>query len=186
MLHSGEDFVHVQMFGDEVANEGDLFRVVRAYLHGEIVDLGSHFVTVLPGEQNGKRHLADDVERALARAQVAGQDDSRQTLGAAVEQRGRYRQDNVFTVPRGDQLDAFLLKQRLVEGHFVDGFADAALSDDDDLCCDKLCHPGIRQIEDPADAGVAGTVAKNKILLPRYTVEGVLDFFHQRLVVGRL
>ena len=44
----------------------------------------------------------------------------------------------------------------------------------------------VGQIEDRADAGVAGAFAQHKILFPRDAVEGLLDFFDERLVVGRL
>ena len=68
----------------------------------------------------------------------------------------------------------------------VNGFADAALADDDDFCAHDLGHLGIGEIENRPDPGVAGTFAQNKILFPRDAVKGLDDFFDQRLVIGRL
>ena len=57
---------------------------------------------------------------------------------------------------------------------------------DDDLGAENLRHLGVGQIEHRPDARVAGAFAQHKILFPRDAVEGFLDFFHQRLVVGGL
>ena len=84
-----------------------------------------------------------------------------------------------------DDFDAFLFKQRLVERDFVNRFADAALADDDDLCAEDFRHLRIGQIKHGADAGVTGAFAQHKIFFPGDAVEGLLDFFDERLVVRR-
>ena len=85
-----------------------------------------------------------------------------------------------------DDLDALLFKQRLVERDFINRFADAALRDDDDLGAENFCDLGVGQIKNRADAGVPAAFAQHKILFPGDAVEGLLDFFDQRLVVRRI
>ena len=85
-----------------------------------------------------------------------------------------------------DDLDAFLLEQRLVQADFVDRFADAALGDNDDFGPEHLGHLRVGQIKHRTDAGVARAFAQHEILFPRDAVEGLLNFFDQRVVIGRL
>ena len=57
---------------------------------------------------------------------------------------------------------------------------------DDDLGVEHLGHLGVGEIEDRADAGVAGAFAQDEVLFPRHAVEGFFDLAHQRLAVGGL
>ena len=88
-----------------------------------------------------------------------------------------------FVEDDADDLDAFFFKQRLVEGDLVDGFADAALGDNDDFGGQQFGDARIGQVEHRADAGVARTLTKHEILFPGNAVEGVLDALHQRVVI---
>ena len=78
-----------------------------------------------------------------------------------------------------DDLDTFLLKQRLVQRDFIDGPADAALRDDDHLRAEDLRDLRVGQIENRTDAGMAGAFAEHEILFPSHAVEGLLDLFDQ-------
>ena len=82
-----------------------------------------------------------------------------------------------------DDLDAFFFEQGLVQGNLVDRLADAALGHHDDFGANQFGHPRVGQIEDGADAGVAGAFAKHEVLFPGNAVEGVLNAFNQNVVI---
>src|SRR5881296_2638700 len=71
-----ENLFHVDMFGDEIADEGDFLRVVGSGFDDEIVDFGGDFVAVVSDEKHGERHAADDFQNAVAGAEIAGEDNA--------------------------------------------------------------------------------------------------------------
>ena len=79
-----------------------------------------------------------------------------------------------------------LLEQGLVEGDFIDRFADASLADNDHFGPENLRHLRVREVEDRPDARVAGALAQDEILLPSDAVEGFADFSDQGFVVRGL
>ena len=83
-------------------------------------------------------------------------------------------------------MDAFFFEQRLIERHFIDRFADAALGDNDHFGADNSRYLRIGQVEDGADPGMAGTFAQDEIFFPGDPIERVLNSGHQRVIVGRL
>ena len=85
-----------------------------------------------------------------------------------------------------DDRHAFLLEERLVDGHLVDRFADAALGDDDDFRAEQFGDARVRQVKHRADSGVPRAFAQDEILFPRDAVEGLLDLLHKGVAVGRL
>jgi hypothetical protein len=90
-----------------------------------------------------------------------------------------------FVEDDADDFDAFFFKKRLVEGDVINGFADAALGNNDDFRAEQFFgDAGIGQVEHGADAGMAAAFAQHKIFFPRDAVEGSLDFFDERIVVG--
>ena len=48
-----------------------------------------------------------------------------------------------FVDDDADQFDAFLVEERFVEGHLVDGLADAAFGDEQRFAAEQLGHPGV-------------------------------------------
>ena len=77
-----------------------------------------------------------------------------------------------------DDLDAFALKNGVVEIDFVNRSADSALADDDDFGSENFCHLRVGQIKktEPT-AGMAGAFTQNKIFFPGNAVKGLDDFF---------
>ncbi len=89
-----------------------------------------------------------------------------------------------FIEDDADDFDAFLLEEGLVEGDFVDGFADAALGDDHDFGAEEFGDAGVGEVKDGADAGVAGAFAEDEVLFPGDAVEGEADALDEGIVVG--
>src|SRR6185436_19385803 len=101
-----QDLIHIDVLGDEVADDGDLFRVGGLRLDGQIVDLGGHLVAVLAGEEDGEGHAANDLHDIFAGPQLAGEDDAgehRAAFGA-----GAGGEDDVLPIARGDEQHARL------------------------------------------------------------------------------
>src|SRR5882724_3268850 len=59
ILERVQNFLDIDIFGDQVTDEGDFLGVARPGLDCEIVNLGSDPVTVLSGEQHRDGHLPD-------------------------------------------------------------------------------------------------------------------------------
>src|SRR5271157_5547005 len=78
-----------------------------------------------------------------------------------------------FVEDDADDFHALLFEDRLVEINLVNGFADAALADEDDFCAQDFGHLGVGQIKNRADAGVARAFAQDKILFPGDAVKGL-------------
>src|SRR5689334_543307 len=70
-----------------------------------------------------------------------------------------------------NDLDAFLLKQGLVQRDFVDRSPDSSLCDDNNLGPENSGHLCVRQIKYGPYTGVPGPFTQNEVLLPRDAVE---------------
>ena len=77
ILQGVDDFFHVHVFGDQVADERNFFGVVRPRFDGEIVDLGRDLITVRLGQQHGNGQGLQGFQDGFVGAQAAGQDDAR-------------------------------------------------------------------------------------------------------------
>ena len=82
-----------------------------------------------------------------------------------------------------DNLDAFAVEERLVQGRLVDRSPDPARRHEHDLAGEQLRHRRVRQVERGADSRMPGAFDNREILLPARPVEGILDPPFEGLVV---
>src|ERR1051326_4976483 len=82
-----------------------------------------------------------------------------------------------------NDFDAFFVEQSFVKGDFIDRPPDATLADNDNFCAQNFRDLGVGQVEDGTHAGMTGAFAENKILFPRDSIKGALDFLNERYVV---
>jgi hypothetical protein len=140
-------------------------------------------------EQFGAEFLGDRGHGGTAEERLVGNDAEEFEAFAAEAAPGEIGDELDFFAEDlveddAEDFNAFLFEERLVEADFIDGFADAALGDDDDLGAEEAGDAGIGEIEHGADTGVTGTFAEDEILFPRDAVEGLLMRPTSVLVVG--
>jgi hypothetical protein len=85
-----------------------------------------------------------------------------------------------------DDLDTLGLEEGAVHGDFVDGETDATAGDDDDLGSEEFGDGGVGEVEDGADAGVAGALDEDELLFPGDAVEGLVDPLDEGIEIGVL
>src|SRR5689334_3346318 len=88
-----------------------------------------------------------------------------------------------FVQDNSNDFDSFLLEESLVDGDFINRFANASLSYNDHLGFKNFRDPRVGKIKDRAHSGMSGTFAEHEILFPRDTVKGLLNFLNQGVVI---
>src|SRR5262249_25452692 len=115
------DFFHVHVFGDDIANERNLFRISRSCLDGEIVNLGSDLIAVSLGQQHRNRQRLQGFHHTVTGTQSSGQDDASHLFVAVWRGDSTGGEQDVFAVAGRDKQHAALEKfHRVLRAHRTD------------------------------------------------------------------
>jgi len=95
--HCLQNLIHIHVVSDQIADQGNLLRVVGPGFDGQIMNGGGDVIAVLLRQQDGERHGLDYLHDRAAGTQIIGEDNPGQPGIAAGGN------DQIFIIARGDE-----------------------------------------------------------------------------------